>query len=51
MNGLHPIQPGAMDLKNQRNVMENVCACGKCDLTYIITRATPEEVEEDVKRH
>lgn len=51
MNGLHPIQPGAMDLKTvKERYGKRLCLWGNVDLTYILTRGTPEEVEEDVKR-
>ncbi|MEL7565190.1 MAG: uroporphyrinogen decarboxylase family protein [Dehalobacterium sp.] len=51
MNGLHPIQTGIMDLKTVKEKFGNhLCLWGNVDLTYVLTRGTPEEVEEEVKR-
>lgn len=51
MNGLHPIQPDVMDLKTMKEKYGNrLCLWGNVDLTYALTRGTPKEVEEDVKR-
>lgn len=51
MNGLHPIQTGVMDLRTVKEKYGNrLCLWGNVDLTYVLTRGTPEEVEEDVKR-
>lgn len=51
MNGLHPIEPTAMDLKAIKEKYGNkVCLWGNVDLRYTLTRGTPEEVEKEVKK-
>ncbi len=51
MNGLHPIEPGCMDLKSVKELYgSRVCLWGNIDLRYTLTRGTPEEVEAEVKQ-
>jgi len=50
MNGLHPIQPAAMDIKEVKGKYgQRVCLLGNIDLDYTLTRGTPDEVEREVK--
>jgi uroporphyrinogen decarboxylase len=50
MNGLHPIQPSAMDIKQIKAKYGNrVCILGNIDLDYTLTLGTPGEVDKEVK--
>jgi hypothetical protein len=50
MNGLHPIEPGAMDIENVKiKYGKQVCIVGNIDLHYTLTRGTADEVEQEVK--
>jgi hypothetical protein len=50
MNGLHPIQPGAMDInKVKQKYGGQVCIIGNIDLDYTLTLGTPEEVAHEVE--
>jgi uroporphyrinogen decarboxylase len=50
MTGLHPIQPGAMDINKIKEKYGNkVCIIGNIDLDYTLTLGTPEEVEREVR--
>jgi len=50
MNGLHPIEPGAMDINEvKRRYGHRVCLVGNIDLRYTLTRGTPAEVEVEVR--
>ncbi len=50
MNGLHPIQPSAMDIKRVKaEYGDKVCIAGNIDLDYTLTLGSPEEVEREVK--
>lgn len=49
MNGLHPIEPGAMDLKEmKRRYGRKVCLVGNISLN-LLSRGTPQEVEKAVQ--
>jgi uroporphyrinogen decarboxylase len=51
VSGIHPIEPGCMDLKTVKELYGNrVCLWGNIDLNYTLTRGTPEEVEAEVKQ-
>lgn len=51
MNGLHPIESRCMDLEMVKEKYgHRVCLWGNVDLRYVLTRGTPEEVEEEVKK-
>lgn len=51
MDGLHPIEPGAMDIEAlKRDVGDRVCLIGNIDLHYTLTLGTPAEVEDEVRR-
>lgn len=51
MDGLHPLEPGAMDMEAvKRDYGHRVCLIGNIDLHYTLTRGTPEEVDAEVKR-
>lgn len=51
MDGLHPLEPGAMDIDAvKRDYGHRVCLVGNIDLHYTLTRGTPEEVDAEVKR-
>ena len=50
MNGLHPVQPAAMSLKEVKEKYgQRVCILGNIDLDYTLTLGTPEEVDREVK--
>lgn len=50
MAGVHPIQPAAMEIGEvKRQYGHRVCLVGNIDLDYILTRASPEEVEANVR--
>ena len=50
MNGLHPIQPSAMNIKTiKEKYGSRVCILGNIDLDYTLTLGTPEEVDREVK--
>lgn len=50
MNAIHPLQPGPMDIAAvKRKWGDRVCLVGNIDLVYILTRATPAEVDENVR--
>jgi uroporphyrinogen decarboxylase len=50
MNGLHPIEPGAMDIAEvKRRYGSRLCLVGNIDLRYTLTRGTPEETEAEVR--
>ena len=50
MNGLHPIEPGAMDIAEvKRRYGNELCLVGNIDLRYTLTRGTPKETEAEVR--
>jgi uroporphyrinogen-III decarboxylase len=50
MNGLHPIQPSAMDISLiKQKYGDKVCLIGNIDLDYTLTLGTEEEVEREVR--
>ena len=51
-DGLHSLQPSAgMDIGEiKRRYGDVFCLMGNIDLDYVMTMATPTEVEEEVKR-
>jgi uroporphyrinogen decarboxylase len=50
VDGLHPIEPKAMDIVELKRAVGNrIALCGNIDLGYTLTRGTPEEVEAEVK--
>ena len=51
MAALHPIQPGAMDIEElKRQYGQRICLWGNIDLEYTLTRGSPEEVRQLVRR-
>lgn len=49
-NGLHPIEPKAMDIGEvKKRYGKRICLIGNVDLDYPLARGTPEEVEEAVR--
>lgn len=49
-NAIHPIEPKAMDIEDmKRKIGHKLCLIGNIDLSYTLTRGTPQEVEEEVK--
>ncbi len=51
INGLHPIEPGAMDIAAVKATHgARVCLVGNIDLHYTLTRGTPAEVEAEVRQ-
>lgn len=50
MNGLHPIEPGAMDIEYVKiKYGKKICIIGNIDLHYTLTLGSTEEVEQEVK--
>ena len=50
MNGLHPIEQGAMDINEvKRCYGHRLCLVGNIDLDYTLTLGTPTEVEAEVR--
>jgi uroporphyrinogen decarboxylase len=50
MNGIHPIQPAAMEIRQVKSQYgDRICILGNIDLDYTLTLGTPEEVENEVK--
>jgi uroporphyrinogen decarboxylase len=50
INGLHPLEPGAMDIEQVKQLYgDRLCLIGNIDLHYTLTRGTPKEVEAEVK--
>jgi uroporphyrinogen decarboxylase len=51
MNGLNPIEPGAMDMKTiKAQYGDRISLWGNIDLRYALTRGTPEDTEAEVKQ-
>ena len=50
MNGLNPLEPGAMDIEEiKQKYGKRLCLIGNIDLHYTLTMGTVEEVETEVK--
>ena len=50
MSGLHPLEPGAMDLvKLKENYGKKLCLIGNVDIDHTMTDATPEEIDQLIK--
>ncbi|OYD17379.1 nucleoside 2-deoxyribosyltransferase [candidate division WOR-3 bacterium JGI_Cruoil_03_44_89] len=50
VNAIHPIEPKAMDIVEvKEKVKGKLCVIGNIDLSYTLTRGTPEETEEEVR--
>jgi uroporphyrinogen decarboxylase len=50
-DGLHPIEPGPMDIEAlKQDYGDRLCLIGNIDLHYTLTRGTPAEVEDEVRR-
>jgi uroporphyrinogen decarboxylase len=51
MDGLANIEPGPMDIEAlKRDYGHRICLVGNIDLHYTLTRGTPEETTEEVRR-
>lgn len=51
VNAIHPIEPKAMDIREvKREYGDKLCILGGLNLDYPLSRGTPAEVEEEVKR-
>jgi hypothetical protein len=49
MNGLHPIEQGAMDIADVKSRYgDRLCVIGNIDLHYTLTLGTPEETKREV---
>ena len=52
LNALHPIEPKAMDIKEVKAQYGHKLALfGNIDLSYTLTRGTPDEVRAEVRQH
>jgi hypothetical protein len=50
LNGLHPLEPGSMDLKELKaNYGKKVCLVGNIDIDNTLTSGTLEDVDREVK--
>ena len=50
MSGLHPLEPGAMNLKELKEKWgKRLCLVGNVDIDHCMTDATPEEIDEVVQ--
>lgn len=50
MSGIHPLEPGAMDLSVLKNKYgKKLCLIGNVDIDHCMTTATPEEIDAVVK--
>jgi len=50
MNGIHPVQPAAMDINRlKRDYGDKVCIIGNIDLDYTLPTGTVEEVQTEVR--
>lgn len=50
MNGIHPVQPSAMDINTlKQKYGKRVCIVGNIDLDYTLTLGTTAEVEAEVR--
>jgi uroporphyrinogen decarboxylase len=50
VDALHPIEPKAMDIAElKRSVGDRIALCGNIDLSYTLTRGTPDEVRAEVR--
>jgi len=51
VNAIHPIEPKAMDIREVKEKYgDTLCILGGLNLDYPLSRGTPTEVEEEVKR-
>lgn len=49
--GLHPIEPGAMDLHDvKKRYGDRICVLGNVDCRHVLPYGSPEEVRRDVRR-
>ena len=50
MSGLHPLEPGAMDLHELKEKWgKRLCLVGNVDIDHCMTDATPEEIDAVVE--
>ena len=51
INGLHPIEPGAMDLAHVKNrYRDRICLLGNVDCRFVLPFGSEKDVRRDVKR-
>jgi uroporphyrinogen decarboxylase len=51
LDALHPIEPKAMDINRvKQRYGDQLALFGNIDLSYTLTRGTPDEVREEVRR-
>jgi uroporphyrinogen-III decarboxylase len=51
ISGLHPIEPGAMDLKDVKEKYgDRICLLGNVDCRYVLPYGSEEDVRRDVRR-
>ncbi|MBS7618371.1 uroporphyrinogen decarboxylase family protein [Candidatus Bathyarchaeota archaeon] len=51
ISGLHPIEPGAMDLKDvKERYGDRICLLGNVDCRYVLPYGSEEDVRRDVRR-
>jgi uroporphyrinogen decarboxylase len=51
-DALHPLEANSVDIyRAKKTIGDRICLVGNLDLSYMLTRATPDEVVEDVKKH
>jgi uroporphyrinogen decarboxylase len=50
INAIHPIEPKGMDIEYLKHTVgDRLCLIGNIDLSYTLTRGTPQEVEGEVR--
>ena len=51
-DALHPLEANSVDIYEAKGkIGHRICLCGNLDLSYMLTRADPAEIVEDVKKH
>ena len=51
-DALHPLEANSVDIyRAKKTIGDRICLVGNLDLSYMLTRATPDEIVEDVKKH
>jgi len=51
-DALHPLEPLAVDIfEAKETIGERICLCGNLDMSYLLTRASTEEITEETKKY
>jgi len=50
-DALHPLEANSVNIYDaKKEIGRKICLCGNVDLSYMLTRASEDEIREDVKR-